>query len=264
MDISKIKNILKDKVKTAYVAAFALLALLAFILIGKHDIGNFFRLSGESREAEHNLTTLKRSADYKIFLSDFKKQFAAGNGTGWLMEVVTDFARKDNVAIEFLRPWDTNFIRGTRVIRVMAEGRAPYANMMRFLGRLENYEKFLYVEDLSITAEGTRRLPGRMPRIPGYTETGAGGSMPPAMSRMQQMTARRGRPPMPGMGPAGAGMPPFPQGGPGGADMSQGPEMPPPAGMEPMPEELVSEQPANPEERIGKFKMVIAAFNVEK
>jgi len=222
-DILKVAN---DKIKMTYIVSFSLLGIFAYFLLFKNDVGNFYRLNNVYRETNKNLQTLKRAAEYKSYTDEFNSRLAIAKGPNWLIEAIGTAATNEGVALELVRPIETRAVSGYKVIRVMAEGKATYVDILRLLSRLEGYEKCLFVEELSLSAEGAPpQVLSRRPAVPRDMSIGRPGSMP----------LPPGAPPM-GKTPGVGGMP------------SLGTT-----------QDLSSET-----ERAAKFRLSIAAFGTEQ
>ena len=192
-DILKIVN---DKIKMTYIVSFSLLGIFAYFLLFKYDIGNFYRLNSVYQETNKNLQTLKRAAEYKSYTGQFNSRLAIEKGPNWLMEAIGAAATSEGVALELVRPIETRLVSGYKVIRVMAEGKATYADILHLLSRLEGYEKYLFVEEFSLLAEGTPpQVLSRRPTMAREMAIGEQGSpLPPGAPPMGKVPGVGGMP----------------------------------------------------------------------
>lgn len=159
MQFTEIKNILNDRINVAYIVSFSILAVFAYILLVKCDISNLYRLNTVFQETNLSLQTLKRMNDYKAYTSKFDSTFVSAKGTNWLIEIITELSKKEGVALELLKPAESRTIAGYKIIMVTAEGTAAYPNMVRFLNRLENFEKRLFIEEIGFSVEKGPAVP---------------------------------------------------------------------------------------------------------
>ena len=167
-----IKYILGDKRKVAYVCSFIALGFFAYILLVRHDIGDILRSNREFDEAGKNLKMLKDAKGDSAYLAEFKALRTSGQDANALINTVMAAAKNASVVVGSLKPLASTDVKGYSIMRVTAEGEAPYSDFLRFIDRMERFEARLYIEECEVTMSGnTSRqfMPGR----------GAGRSMNP-------------------------------------------------------------------------------------
>lgn len=151
--IEPLRDVLNNRIKTAYIASYITLVVFAYILIVKIDGGRLRSLNRTALEAGQNLRTLQMLAQYRTYIAQFNSHFAADKGASSLIETVTDAARKESITLSLIRPVEGGIKSGYRKIGVLAEGRAPYYNIVRFLADLENRETFIAIEEFNLSSE---------------------------------------------------------------------------------------------------------------
>lgn len=200
MDLAGLKDIRHDVVKMAYIISLPVLALFAYILIVKIDIGDIIRLRQTYEEAGENLRLSQKIAEYRTFVNEFNSVYTANKDTNWLIEVLNKLAAKESIVFDAIRPSPLTTIAEYRIIRVMLEGQAPYIDILKFINALENYEKCLFIEELQLfskeerpdynrifPSELTDVLPGMPGIAPVYTTPG------PAPAPLQEKAAAKFR-----------------------------------------------------------------------
>lgn len=148
-----LKNVLNDRTKTAYIASFAVLGLFAYILIIKIDVGNLHRLNRAGLDLSHNLNTLKAISQHRACIAQFNSQLTADKEATSLVDIVSDAANKESIALSLVKPVETGIVSGYKKISVLAEGKARYRNIVRFVADLENNEKLIIIEEFGLISE---------------------------------------------------------------------------------------------------------------
>ena len=148
MELQKLKDILKDKVKVAYIASFTALGIFACLLLIRIDLGNHNRLRRSLQETNENLDIVKTVAEYRIHINEFNSLFAVvEKDANWLIGIITDVAKEKSVPLNLVKPLEGVVSSGYKKISVLVEGRAPYHDMANFISGLENNEKYLIIEE---------------------------------------------------------------------------------------------------------------------
>ncbi|MBN1354298.1 MAG: hypothetical protein JW994_06490 [Candidatus Omnitrophica bacterium] len=150
MEINELKNILKDKIKRAYIIVFSALAVFAYFLLARHDMGVFYGLRNTINVMEKNLNTLKAISAYTKYTDKFNSGFCMENNTHLLIEIVTEAAKARSVALTLVRPLETTHMSGYRKISINVEGEAPYDNLGYFISDLENSRNYLFIEEFNL------------------------------------------------------------------------------------------------------------------
>ena len=221
MEFSDLKLIWNDKVKRAYLISFSTIIMLVYVLLIKYDLGGFAALTNELQKAETNLRDVTDISENTHFVNKFDNDFTIAGDTRHIIELITTAAKERSVEIDLIRPLKSFDTSGYRKVRVLIEGRAKYHQVGHFVSALENTDKFLVIEELSLRGEqeevmsegnvfisGAPGVQGGFPpgmdssrRMPQYSP-GMQGQYPPEM-----MQGMGGYPPgmMDGMFPPGSG-----------------------------------------------------------
>ncbi len=154
MDFKEIKNILKDKVKTAYMVVFAILIIFAYLIIIRVDLAKFSILKNEALEKEENLRILATIDNSKKTIEKFNNELSVDKDPYSLLGLITENAKKELITLDFVRPIESITLSGYRKISILVEGRASYHNIGRFILALETGDKYLIVEELQMRSHG--------------------------------------------------------------------------------------------------------------
>lgn len=159
MEFNKLKDILNDRMKVAYAVTFIVLGLFAYFLLVRVDIGNLYRGERHLKELNDNLNMLRAFAVYKDYINEFDTKFAVHEkGIEWLMEIVSESAKKKSVLLELVKPLEGASLFGYKKASVLVEGEAPYHEMAYFISDLENNEKYIFIEKFELDTRGKARL----------------------------------------------------------------------------------------------------------
>jgi len=126
------------------------LGIFAYLLLVQYDIGSILRLKNRIEDTEANLTTIKAASEYQTYINEFNSMYLNDENANWLIETITKFAESENVKIKLIKPITSGGISEYKVVRVLAEGRSEYLNLLSFIKRLENYNKHLFIEEFNI------------------------------------------------------------------------------------------------------------------
>lgn len=147
----EMKTLLEDKIKFSYMVAATILGFFAFFLLIKHDIGGFSSLEQQIIDAHNNMKLLDSMAEYKQYIGQFNSQFSESKGANWLVELLTNFSKDENITLGTIKPLETRTVADYKIVRITADGTATYQNLLRLVKTLEGYKKYILIEQLSVS-----------------------------------------------------------------------------------------------------------------
>ncbi|MDD4957291.1 MAG: type 4a pilus biogenesis protein PilO [Candidatus Omnitrophica bacterium] len=212
MDVSEIKDILKDRVKLAYIVSFSTLAFVGFLLIVKIDIGGILGRIATQQDALKGLKMLEEVAAYQKYIGTFDLKVAGKKDEQWMIKFITDAAKENDLVLELVKPMTPERVNGYDMLGVIVEGSGKYHNIGKFAADVENSDRYLYFESFNLRAkdiggfnqasgvsgsgQGFRRVGGRGPAAVANTP-----NMFQGVPGAQSMMTPSGFPMQPGMSP---------------------------------------------------------------
>lgn len=152
--MENIKTIFDDKAKFSSIIAYAAMALLAFLLIFKIDVGASVKLIRNLKDTHDSLTALENITEYKSYISQFESQFAESVSAGQFMDMLADIANREGISLGSLKPTGGRSILGLKEVSIATEGTTDYFTLLRLLNRIEYSNKYLYVTSIGINSSG--------------------------------------------------------------------------------------------------------------
>ncbi|NQU95125.1 MAG: hypothetical protein HQ549_02685 [Candidatus Omnitrophica bacterium] len=153
MEIASLKNILKDKIKMAYLISFLTLGIVAYFLLMRHDLGTFYKSQKTIYNSNKNLKALKKIEKYTKYSNKFNSEFAVEKNAYKLIEIITKSAKNRSVVLDEVKPIESGAVEGHLKISIAIEGMASYNNVAHFISDLEASDKLLITEELSMRAD---------------------------------------------------------------------------------------------------------------
>ncbi|MBL7157738.1 MAG: hypothetical protein ISS92_06255 [Candidatus Omnitrophica bacterium] len=176
MEIAGLKNILKDKIKMAYLISFLALGIGAYFLLLKHDLGIFYKSQKTVYNSNKNLEALKKIERYTKYTDKFNSNFAVEKNAYKLIEIITKSAKNRSVILDEVKPIESGAIAGYLKISIAIKGKASYNNVARFISDLEASDKLLITEELSMRIDDVSMYPEMEGLMPGPGGPGFEGS----------------------------------------------------------------------------------------
>jgi len=156
ININDIKTITKNPIKMAYVVMVGGFLLIGYFLIVKVDLAKINSLKAENQRIKANIQKAKEINAYRDSLREFNQYSIVPRGANWLVEKITDLAKKNKVTLGYVEPLDSFEQNDYSVQKVLVEGSGFYFDVVKFLLMLENDEKYTYVEELQLDARNQK------------------------------------------------------------------------------------------------------------
>lgn len=145
-----INSVLSDRKKTWSILSFVILCALAFVLLFKHDFGNFRKIKLGIAESIHNKATLDSLSEYKKYLKEFNAYLVSGNGLDWLIGTLTVLSKNNGVTLSAVKPFETERSSGYEIVKVSIGGTSSYRALLRLIEALEDSKENILIESISI------------------------------------------------------------------------------------------------------------------
>ena len=100
-------------------------------------------------ERDRNILIAKIRANNK-HLNVYEKRIPSGRGVLWLLGEVSDMATKEQIEISSIKPGSPEDMKLYTRLYVVLEAICEYAQLGKFISRIESSENFLKVEEINI------------------------------------------------------------------------------------------------------------------
>lgn len=147
-----------DGTKPALVSGIIVLALFAYF--GYHMA--YVRPREAVAQVQHELTEAREQHELQTLvvtalqvLEAQRARFAERPDSDWLLQEVSRLTKSAGVDVQAVNPFAAQARGDMTVLRVSVEFSATYHELGRFLSRVESHPRFLQVDDVQLTSQGS-------------------------------------------------------------------------------------------------------------